>query len=78
MLYDRELKPHTLCQPRWVRWGGKWEGGSRGRGRIYMYLWLIPVDVWQKLTQYYKAIILQLKKHFDIYPEMDYILLLVF
>ena len=26
-----------------------------------MYLWLIHVDVWQKLTQYYKAIILQLK-----------------
>ena len=26
-----------------------------------MYLWLIHVDVWQKPTQYYKAIILQLK-----------------
>ena len=30
-------------------------------GDIYVYLWLIPVDVWQKPTQYYKAIILQLK-----------------
>ena len=29
--------------------GGEVEGGSRGRGRVY--LWLIPVDVCQKLTQ---------------------------
>ena len=28
---------------------------------IYVYLWPIHVDVWQKRTQYYKAIILQLK-----------------
>ena len=27
-----------------------------------VYLWLIHVDVWQKPTQYCKAIILQLKK----------------
>ena len=27
-----------------------------------VYLWLIQVDVWQKPIQYYKAIILQLKK----------------
>ena len=41
--------------------GGRWEGGSRGRG-TYVYLWLILVDIWQKPTQYYEAIILQLKK----------------
>ena len=29
--------------------------------QIYVYLWLIPSDVWQKSKQYYKAIILQLK-----------------
>ena len=28
---------------------------------IYVYLWLIHIDVWQKPTQYCKAIILQLK-----------------
>lgn len=28
---------------------------------MYVYLWLIHVDVWQKPTQYCKAIILQLK-----------------
>lgn len=27
-----------------VTWGGKWEGGSGGRG-TYIYLWLIQVDV---------------------------------
>jgi len=29
---------------------------------IYVYLWLINVDIWQKPTQYCKVIILQLKK----------------
>ena len=28
---------------------------------IYVYLWLIHIDVWQKPTQYCKALILQLK-----------------
>ena len=27
----------------------------------FLYLWMIHFDVWQKLTQYYKTIILQLK-----------------
>jgi len=27
-----------------------------------VYLWLIHTEVWQKPTQYYKAIVLQLKK----------------
>ena len=40
--------------------GGRWE--VEEGGDICMYLWLIHVDVWQKPTQYYKAIILQLKK----------------
>ena len=39
-------------------WDG--EGGSRGRAHK-VYLWLIHVDVWQKPTQYYKAIILSIK-----------------
>ena len=28
---------------------------------IYIYLWLIHADIWQKPTQYCKAIIFQLK-----------------
>ena len=27
----------------------------------YVYLWLIHVDIWQKQTQHYKAIIFQLQ-----------------
>ena len=49
----------ALLQPRGVGWGGSWEAGSRGRGHVYLQL--IPVDVWQKPTQYCTAIILQLK-----------------
>ena len=37
--------------------GGRWEGNSKERGDIE----LIYVDVWQKPTQYHKAIILQSK-----------------
>ena len=32
----RKLK-RALYQPRWVGWGGRWEGGSKGRGYIYTY-----------------------------------------
>ena len=42
-----------------------WEVGGRFKTKeTYVYLWLIHVDVWQKPTQYGKAIILQLKKFF--------------
>ena len=38
-------------------------GGGRGvqDGGTHVYLWPIHVDVWQKPSQYYKVIILQLK-----------------
>ena len=47
-----------------------WEGGSRGRGDIYIYMCVLlfasfAVVVQQKLTQLCKAIILQLKKSKD-------------
>ena len=35
-------------------------GGMFKRERTYVYLWLIHVEVWQKPTQYCKAIILRL------------------
>ena len=50
-----------LGTPRGVGWSGRWERASRGRERMYIYLWLIHADVWQKPTQYSKANILQLK-----------------
>ena len=35
----------------------EWEVGERfKREGIYVYLWLIHVDVWQKSTQFRKAI----------------------
>ena len=36
------------------------EGRLKKEG-TYVYLWLIHVDVWQKLSQHCKAIIFQLK-----------------
>jgi len=36
-------------------------GGRFRREETYVYLCLIHVDIWQKPTKYYKAIILQLK-----------------
>ena len=39
-----------------------WEVGERFKRRgTYVYLRLIHVDIWQKPTEYYKTIILQLK-----------------
>ena len=42
-LWGRELKPGDLWQPREVGWDGSWEGGSRGRGNMHPYGWLILV-----------------------------------
>ena len=39
-----------------------WEQGSRGRKHVY--LWLIHIVLWLKLTQHGKAVILQLKISF--------------
>ena len=36
-------------------------GGTFKREGIYVYLWLIHADMWQRPTQYCKAIILKLK-----------------
>jgi len=42
-----------------------WEVGRRfKREGTYVYLWLIHVAIWQKPTQYCKAIILLLKINF--------------
>ena len=47
----QETQTRALEQPRGVGWGRRREGGSRGRGHMGTY-------VWQKPTQFYKAIIL--------------------
>lgn len=46
----QELRQGSVTTSR-VRWGGRWEEGSRGR--VYLYLWLTHVAIWQKPTQYY-------------------------
>ena len=33
----QEAQTGALYQPRGVGWGGRWEGGSKGRGYIYTY-----------------------------------------
>ena len=38
-----------------------WDGERFKSEGTYVYLWLIYVDVWQKPTQFCKALILQLK-----------------
>ena len=40
---------------------GQEMGGSFKRKGIYVYLWLIHVEVWQKTAKFCKAIILQQK-----------------
>ena len=54
----------VLCDNRegWDGVGVRREGEFKREG-TYEYLWLIHVDVWQKPTQYYKVIILQLKRN---------------
>ena len=59
-----ETQSGALYQPRGVGLGGRWEGGSKGRGYTYAYLWLIHVEVWQKAAKFCKAVILRLKINF--------------
>ena len=33
----QETQTGALYQPRWVGWGGRWKGGSRGRRHMYTY-----------------------------------------
>ena len=37
----QETQTGTLYQPRGVGWGGRWVGGSEGRGYMYTYGWFM-------------------------------------
>ena len=50
---------------------GREMGGTFKREGIYVYLWLIHVEVLQKTTKFCKEIILQLKKFFFKIKEKD-------
>ena len=45
---------------------GRELGAGFKKEGIYVYLWLIHVDIWQKPTKFCKAIILQLKKKKEV------------
>ena len=34
---SQETQTRALYQPRGKGWGGRWEGGSRGKGYMYTY-----------------------------------------
>ena len=36
-LPSQETQTGALYQSRGVRWGGRWEGGSKGKGYMYTY-----------------------------------------
>ena len=38
---SQETKTGALYQSRGVGWGGRWEGGSKGRGYMYIYGWFV-------------------------------------
>ena len=59
VVWCRELKP--VLHDNLEGWDGVGGGGSFMREGTYVYLRLIHVAVWQKPTQYCKAIILQSK-----------------
>ena len=37
VVWIRKLKTGALYQSRGMGWGGRWEGGSKGRGSMYNY-----------------------------------------
>ena len=37
----QETQTGALYQPRVAGWGGRWEGGSKGRGYMYTYGWFM-------------------------------------
>ena len=37
----QETQAGAVYQPRGMGWGGIWEGGSKGRGYMYIYDWFM-------------------------------------
>ena len=62
--HDWATKHSTMPERHCNHLKKKWTNGVGGRFKreqIYIYLWLIHVDVWQTPMQYYKSIIPRLK-----------------
>ena len=60
----QETKTGALYQPR--GWDGEGDGREVQKEGIYVYLWLIHVEAWQKTTKFCKATILQQKINLKI------------
>ena len=57
----RKLKPGRCINLE--GWDGEGDGREAQKEGIYVYLWLIHVEVWQKTTKFCKAVILPLKNN---------------
>ena len=62
----------ALWQHRGVGSSGRWEEVQEGR-TIFIHLWLIHIDVWQKPTQYCKSNYPPIKNKFKIFKLKKYI-----
>ena len=76
----KEKEKHIIPDQTYTtqRAGMGWQVRGRfKREETHIYLWLIHVDVWQKPTQYCKAIILQLKMN-TLFKNVEITVILVY
>ena len=62
---------HTQTLYQLAGWDGEGDRERFKREGLYVYLWLIHVEVWQKTEKCWKAIIFQLKKIYDRKRDTD-------
>ena len=62
----QETQTEILYQPRGMGWGGRWEGGSKGRGYMYTDGWLM-LRIDRKTTKFCKKNYPSIKKNFTTY-----------
>ena len=53
VVWRRDLKPSVLWYFGGKGWGERWEGGSRGRGYMYTYVWLLCNIVLYSIRLYF-------------------------
>ena len=67
----QETQTGALYQPRGVGWGGRWEGGSKGRGYMYPYGWfMLRFD--RKQQNSVKQLSFNKKNKFEKWPATGY------
>ena len=68
----QETQIGALYQPRGVGWGGRWEGGSKGRGCMYTY----GLSLTEKKQNSVKHLFFNLKKKLKKKKKKPFLLLL--